>query len=77
MQREVIHAAYAQSNHAWECRASSIHEQAARITEVVSHSIILSVGFNTNSARLAKGLQVVAATQVSQVRIVDDEVGCV
>jgi sugar phosphate isomerase/epimerase len=77
VQREIVHAAYAQDTHARESRADAIHERAARGTEVVGHGVVLARGFYENSARLTEGLQVVAAAQVLQVRVVNGEVGCV
>lgn len=77
MQREIVHAAYAQDTRAWESPADAIHERAASGTEVVGHGVILARGIDENSARLTEGLQVVAAAQVLQVRVIDGEVGCV
>jgi len=77
VQREIVHATYTQDTHARESRADAIHERTARGTEVVGHGVVLARGFYENSTRLTKGLQVVAAAQVLQVRVVHGEVGCV
>lgn len=75
MQREIIHTANAQNTHARESRTNAVHEGAARGTEVVGHGVVLTGSFEEDSARLAVCLQVVAATQMFQVRVIDREVG--
>jgi len=75
VQREIIHTANAQNTHAREGCTDAVHERAARGTEVVGHVVVLARSFEKHSARLAVCLQVVAATQMFQVRVIDREVG--
>lgn len=71
MQTEIVHGANAQNALSRHSRADTIHERAARGTEVVGHGIA-----GADGARLAEGLQVVAAAQVREVGVGDGEVGC-
>lgn len=75
VQGEIVHGADAQDAHAGESGADAIHERAARGTEVVGHGMVRVDGVRGNGARLAKGRQVLAAAQVLQVGVGDDEVG--
>lgn len=71
MQIEIIHRADTRDIPAGKARADAVHERAARGTEVVGHGVTRGDG-----VRLAISLQVVAASQMFQVRVGDDEVGC-
>ena len=68
---EIVHGADTQDTHPGERRADAVHQGAARRTEVIGHSVLRGDG-----ARLAEGLQGVAAAHVLQVRVGDGEVGC-
>ena len=71
VQVEIVHGADAQNTCPWEPRADTIHEGAAGRTEIVGHGIVQADG-----VVLAKGFEVVAAADVLQIVVVDDEVGC-
>lgn len=75
MQREIIDAADTQDAHAGEGGADAVHERAAGGAEVVGHGVVLAGGLDEDGARLAEGLQGLAAAQVLQVRVVHGEVG--
>ena len=70
MEIEVVHGADAQNTRSRETRADAVHECAAGGAEVVGHGVTRSRG-----ARLAIGSQLVAATEVLEMRVAHDEVG--
>jgi hypothetical protein len=69
-QIEIIYGTDAQNALARGTRADAVHERTARGTEVVSHGVARGDG-----AALTVGFQVVAATEVLEVRVLDGEVG--
>ena len=71
VQMEVVYGADAQDTLPRAAGADAVHERAARGAKVVGHGVARGDG-----ARLAKGLKVVAAAQVLEVRVGDGEVGC-
>ena len=71
MQLKIIHGTDAENTRPRESRADAVHEGAARGAEVVGHGVA-----GADGAVLAEGLEVVAAAQVSQVRVGNGEVGC-
>jgi hypothetical protein len=75
VQREIVHAAYAQDAHARESGADTIHERAARVAEVVGHGVIFARLLIENGLVLTKGLQVLLSAQVLQVGVKNGEVG--
>ena len=70
-QMEIVNGADAQDALARAAGADAVHERAARGAEVVGHGVARGDG-----PRLAKGLKVVAAAHVLEVRVGDGEVGC-
>jgi hypothetical protein len=67
---EVVDGADAQDAHAGESSADTIHQRATRPAKVIGHLLA-----RCDRARLAEGLEVVAAAEVLQVRVGDGEVG--
>ena len=64
VQGEIIHAPEAQDTHARESPTNTIHERAARGTEVVGHRVVLARGFHEDGTRLTEGLQEITTTKV-------------
>jgi len=69
MQIEIIHRPNATDISSWARPIETIHERAAGLTEIVGHRISRGDGF-----RLAVSCQVVAATDVGEIRIEDGKV---
>jgi len=55
-QREIVHTAQTQDAHAWERSANTIHERAARVTEVIRHGVVFASFFVEHGLRLAEFL---------------------
>lgn len=70
VQVEIVYGADAQDALPGESRADAVHQRPARGTEVVGHGVSRGGG-----ARLAPGRQVLAAAEVSDVLVVNHEVG--
>jgi len=68
---EIINSADTQDALAGKAAADTVQERATLGTEVVGHSVAGSDG-----VRLGKGRQLIAATQVLEILVVDGEVGC-
>lgn len=71
VQIKVIHSTNTQDAISGEACADAVHERAARRAKVVGHVVA-----RANRLGLAIRRQIVAATLVRQVGIVDGEVGC-
>lgn len=76
-QREIIHAPHAQDTHAREVCSNTIHQRTASATEVVGHFVVLSGIFVENGVSLSPTLEVILATKVLEMRVVNGEVSCV
>lgn len=67
---EVIYGSNARDAATWQARADTVHECTARGAEVIGHRVA-----GCDSPRLAEGFEVLSATKVLQICIVNNEVG--
>lgn len=71
MQIEIVHRANPQNTLSRKLGADAVHERAARAAEVIGHLVP-----GRDGVRLSEAGQIVPATLVFQVCVVDGEVGC-
>jgi hypothetical protein len=70
VQVEVVHSADPKNAFAWESLTNTVHQRTARKAEVVGHELARG-----DSISLTICFQVVPATDVLQISVVDGEVG--
>lgn len=70
---EIIHSTDTQDTMSWEGRADTVHERAACGAEVVCHRTAV---IRRDGGRLFEFFEVLLSTQVPQVGILNDNVGC-